>query len=252
MLDNIVDSTMASFSEGLTGAGDQGVAQLGQDFYDQLAQKLGERIRAMRPARPGHHRKSTVRGTCVLANDVRLLWSSAGFAARADRRGYTDLCAALCAVGLAASELQVWKEVDGIFTADPRKVPSARLVPIITPDEAAELTYYGSEVIPPVHHGAGDPCEDPHPYQKRREPPGPGHHHLPDESFPRGIDRAADSSATDLDSALSGQEAKEEEMKKEGKLPTAVTIKDSMIVVNIHSKPQDPLAWLSCQDLRHP
>lgn len=61
-------------------------------------------------------------------------------------RGYTDLCAALLAVGLDADELQVWKEVDGIFTADPRKVVTARLIPVITPEEAAELTYYGSEV----------------------------------------------------------------------------------------------------------
>lgn len=37
-------------------------------------------------------------------------------------RGYTDLCAALLAAGLDAAELQIWKEVDGIFTADPRKV----------------------------------------------------------------------------------------------------------------------------------
>lgn len=64
-------------------------------------------------------------------------------------RGYTDLLSALLAAGLNASELQIWKEVDGIFTADPRKVPTARLVPIISPDEAAELTYYGSEVVHP-------------------------------------------------------------------------------------------------------
>src|SRR6185295_14183477 len=64
-------------------------------------------------------------------------------------RGYTDLCAALIAVGIGAKELQIWKEVDGIFTADPRKVPTARLLPVITPEEAAELTYYGSEVIHP-------------------------------------------------------------------------------------------------------
>ena len=37
----------------------------------------------------------------------------------------------------------------GIFTADPRKVESAKLLPIISPEEAAELTYYGSEVIHP-------------------------------------------------------------------------------------------------------
>ena len=64
-------------------------------------------------------------------------------------RGYTDLCAALCAVSLKAEELQIWKEVDGIFTADPSKVPTARLLTSITPSEAAELTFYGSEVI---HH----------------------------------------------------------------------------------------------------
>jgi aspartate kinase len=61
-------------------------------------------------------------------------------------RGYTDLCAALVALGLNAQELQVWKEVDGIYTADPRKVPTARLLATITPSEAAELTFYGSEV----------------------------------------------------------------------------------------------------------
>ena len=71
-----------------------------------------------------------------------------GLLARAGR-GYTDLCAALVAVGLGAAELQVWKEVDGIFTANPAKVPTARLLAEISPEEAAELTFYGSEVIHP-------------------------------------------------------------------------------------------------------
>ncbi|ODQ64712.1 aspartokinase [Nadsonia fulvescens var. elongata DSM 6958] len=65
-------------------------------------------------------------------------------------RGYTDICAGLVAVGLNADELQIWKEVDGIFTADPRKVPKAQLLNWITPEEASELTYYGSEVIHPT------------------------------------------------------------------------------------------------------
>lgn len=62
-------------------------------------------------------------------------------------RGYSDLCAAMCAVGVGARELQIWKEVDGIFTADPRKVSSARLLSTVMAEEAAELTYYGSEVM---------------------------------------------------------------------------------------------------------
>ncbi|KAH7110550.1 aspartate kinase [Dendryphion nanum] len=65
-------------------------------------------------------------------------------------RGYSDLCAAMCAATLNASCLEIWKEVDGIFTADPRKIKTARLLATVTSEEAAELTYYGSEVIHPL------------------------------------------------------------------------------------------------------
>lgn len=64
-------------------------------------------------------------------------------------RGYTDFTAALVAAGARAKELQIWKEVDGIFSTDPRKVPQAKVLDCITPEEAMELTYYGSEVIHP-------------------------------------------------------------------------------------------------------
>jgi aspartate kinase len=71
---------------------------------------------------------------------------------RAVGRGYTDFTAALVAAGLGrerVDELQVWKEVDGIFTADPRRVPSASVLERISPMEASELTYFGSEVLHP-------------------------------------------------------------------------------------------------------
>jgi aspartate kinase len=71
---------------------------------------------------------------------------------RAVGRGYTDFTAALIAAGLGrerVDEMQVWKEVDGIFTADPRRVPEARPLPTISPSEASELTYFGSEVLHP-------------------------------------------------------------------------------------------------------
>jgi len=64
-------------------------------------------------------------------------------------RGYTDFTAALAAAAVGARELQIWKEVDGVYSADPRKVSEAKVLPSITPEEAAELTYYGSEVIHP-------------------------------------------------------------------------------------------------------
>lgn len=56
-------------------------------------------------------------------------------------RGYSDLCAALAAVGTKAKELQVWKEVSGVYTADPSKVPTAKLLSSIDPREANELTH---------------------------------------------------------------------------------------------------------------
>lgn len=107
---------------------------LDQHFYDNLASAIGERILQCGPRVP------VITG--FFGPIPGSLLSQVG-------RGYTDLCSALCAVGLDAAELQIWKEVDGIFTADPRKVPTARLLSIITPDEAAELTYYGSEVVHP-------------------------------------------------------------------------------------------------------
>lgn len=57
------------------------------------------------------------------------------------------MCAALCAIGLQARELQIWKEVDGIFTADPFKSPSATLLSHITVSRAVEFSRHGAEVI---------------------------------------------------------------------------------------------------------
>jgi aspartate kinase len=145
-------------------------------------------------------------------------------------RGYTDLCAALCAVGLKASELQVWKEVDGIFTADPRKVPTARLVPVITPDEAAELTYYGSEVIHPFTMEQVIRARIPIRIKNVENPRGEGTIIYPDDKFPRGA-------ATEMGEGTSSvtYQASNDEIRVETKVPTAVTIKDNIIVLNIHS-----------------
>lgn len=141
-------------------------------------------------------------------------------------RGYTDLCAALVAVGLDAEELQVWKEVDGIFTADPTKVPTARLLSSITPSEAAELTFYGSEVI---HHLTMDQvikAEPPIPIRIKnvKNPRGNGTIVLPDpgRSPAQQIRRSRPS---EVNLSLS----------KGPKRPTAVTIKKDITVINVHS-----------------
>ena len=64
-------------------------------------------------------------------------------------RGYTDFTACLLALAAKAQELQIWKEVDGFFSADPNVVKNAKLLATIHPEETSELSYYGSEVIHP-------------------------------------------------------------------------------------------------------
>ena len=75
---------------------------LNKDFYRDLAQAIGQKVRS-----------------CT--NKIPVV---TGFFGRVPGgllnicgRGYSDLCAALIAVGLNAQELQVWKEVSGVYTA---------------------------------------------------------------------------------------------------------------------------------------
>ena len=64
-------------------------------------------------------------------------------------RGYSDLCAVLCAGAMNAKSLQVWKESDGIFTGNPTKIENAHLLTSVTSEEAKELTCFGNEVLNP-------------------------------------------------------------------------------------------------------
>lgn len=65
-------------------------------------------------------------------------------------RGGSDFSAALVAAGLNASTLEIWTDVDGIMTADPRLCPDARLIPSISVAEAAELAQAGAKVLHPA------------------------------------------------------------------------------------------------------
>jgi aspartokinase/homoserine dehydrogenase 1 len=64
-------------------------------------------------------------------------------------RGGSDLTATLVARALRASRVNLWKDVPGLLTADPRVVPDARIVPQMNVREAAELAYYGAKVLHP-------------------------------------------------------------------------------------------------------
>ncbi len=64
-------------------------------------------------------------------------------------RNGSDLSGALLAVGLRATRCEIWTDVDGIFSADPRLVPDAQLVPEMSYEEAMELSFFGAKVLHP-------------------------------------------------------------------------------------------------------
>jgi aspartate kinase len=64
-------------------------------------------------------------------------------------RGGSDYSAALVGAALGAAEIQIWTDVSGVLTADPRVVPGARTIPSLSYAEAAELAYFGAKVLHP-------------------------------------------------------------------------------------------------------
>ena len=64
-------------------------------------------------------------------------------------RGGSDYSASIIGAGLAADEIQIWTDVDGMLTADPRVYPAPQLVPQLSFAEAAELAYFGAKVLHP-------------------------------------------------------------------------------------------------------
>ncbi|KAI8058208.1 Aspartate/glutamate/uridylate kinase [Syncephalis plumigaleata] len=222
--------------------------QLDQSFYDYLSAKMSAAVRQCGDRIP------VVTGYFGMVPGGIL--NSVG-------RGYTDLTAALIAVGLNAKELQVWKEVDGVFTADPRKVPEARLLPIITPEEAAELTYYGSEVIHPFTMEQVIRARIPIRIKNVKNPAGEGTVIFPDHAFlwnmeieqqqqqqqhtsssngNSGSQHSSGQTSPDISSASTHSSSPPRVLIENGyagdmsrRHPTAVTIKDDVIVLNIHS-----------------
>src|SRR5204863_2167025 len=64
-------------------------------------------------------------------------------------RGGSDFSAAIIARSIGARALTLFKEVDGLMTADPKSVPAARVIADLHYREAAELAYYGAKVLHP-------------------------------------------------------------------------------------------------------
>jgi aspartate kinase len=64
-------------------------------------------------------------------------------------RGGSDYTAALIGAALSVAEIQIWTDVTGVLTADPRVVPEAQTIDRLSYGEAAELAYFGAKVLHP-------------------------------------------------------------------------------------------------------
>lgn len=65
-------------------------------------------------------------------------------------RGGSDYSATILGAIVGAEEVQIWTDVSGVMTTDPRIVPAARSIPELTFTEASELAWYGAKVLHPA------------------------------------------------------------------------------------------------------
>ncbi len=64
-------------------------------------------------------------------------------------RGGSDYSAAVVAASLKADLLEIWKDTEGFMTADPRVIPDAKLISVLSYEEASELAYSGASILHP-------------------------------------------------------------------------------------------------------
>jgi aspartate kinase len=64
-------------------------------------------------------------------------------------RGGSDYTATIIGAAVNAEEVQIWTDVDGVMTADPKVCPNARVIDALTYEEAYELAYFGAKVLHP-------------------------------------------------------------------------------------------------------
>jgi aspartate kinase len=105
-------------------------------LFDQIAEKTKAVIRPILAS-----------GTVVvtqgfIGSTVRGITTTLG-------RGGSDYSASIIGAVLDAEEIQIWTDVDGVLTADPRIAPLARKLKVISFREASELAYFGAKVLHP-------------------------------------------------------------------------------------------------------
>ncbi len=88
-----------------------------------------------------------------IGNQIALVTGFIGSNSKGDTttlgRGGSDYTASIIGAALGVKEIEIWTDVDGMMTADPRKVKTAFTIPSISYAEAMELTHFGAKVIYP-------------------------------------------------------------------------------------------------------
>ncbi len=102
-------------------------------------------------------------------------------------RNGSDLSAAFLGNVCGAEEIQIWTDVDGVMTADPKLVPSARPIASMSFQEAAELAFYGAEVLHPASLAPAEAKDIPVRVKNTHRPDSPGtllRREFPEEDIP--------------------------------------------------------------------
>ena len=89
-------------------------------------------------------------------------------------RNGSDFSASIFAALTAAAELTIWTDVDGVMSADPNRVPEAKVIDSLSYNEAMELAYFGAKVIHPQTLGPAIDCDIPVLIRNTFEPGRPG------------------------------------------------------------------------------
>lgn len=104
-------------------------------------------------ATPLKNIEETIKKNIATISDVPVI---TGFIARDEKgnittlgRSGSDFTASIIGAAIYAEEIQIWKDVDGVMTADPFVCNDARNIPAMSFNEASELSYYGAEVLHP-------------------------------------------------------------------------------------------------------
>jgi len=110
--------------------GPLGPAVQWSDSHEKLAEAVGRDFRG------------TLIITGFIASDGRGVQTTLG-------RNGSDFSGSIFGALLEAKEIQIWTDVDGVLSADPRRVPDATVIDSLSYNEAMELAYFGAKVIHP-------------------------------------------------------------------------------------------------------